>query len=264
MLSIQIKRLGGILFVPKQRSKNREKALKLYLEKNGEITLTAMAKELSCSVSQLSKWRREDDWKKELELLNSIDNKYTSLDMNQNARKHGKYSKYAPNELLQIMDLIDDEEPSELVWMMIKMQYATLLHGMRIMFVASKEELTKEVRGESYGISGNAQTGFEKHVTSRDFEVQFSWDKQAKFIQTNHTAMTGLLKMISEFVAMTDKNDPRHLKAKQMKLSLKTMKTNIKYIEAKTNSINGDENDLVEYDGFLEALDGQEVNWNED
>lgn len=264
MLSIQIKRLGGILFVPKQRSKNREKALKLYLEKNGEITLTAMAKELSCSVSQLSKWRREDDWNKELELLNSIDNKYTGLGMNQNARKHGKYSKYAPNEILQIMDMIDDEEPSELVWMMIKMQYSTLLHGMRIMFVADREDITQVTSKETYSAKGSAVTGYESVLTGREFETQFSWDKQAKFIQTNHTAMTGLLKMISEFVAMTDKNDPRHLKAKQMKLSLKTMKTNIKYIEAKTNSINGDENDLVEYDGFLEALDGQEVNWNED
>ncbi|EAV9864754.1 hypothetical protein FFD13_11980 [Listeria monocytogenes] len=256
--------MGGIFFVSKKRSSNRDKALKIYLDCKGQITLAAIAKKLSCSPSQVSKWRKIDEWEKALQLSSSKGAQLTSLLGNQNARKHGKYSKYAPNEILQIMDMIDDEEPSELVWMMIKMQYSTLLHGMRIMFVADREDLTQVTSKETYSVKGTATTGYESVLTGREFETQFSWDKQAKFIQTNHTAMTGLLKMISEFVAMTDKNDPRHLKAKQMKLSLKTMKTNIKYIEAKTNGINGNENDLVEYDGFLEALDGQEVNWDED
>ncbi|CBH27764.1 phage-related terminase small subunit, putative [Listeria seeligeri serovar 1/2b str. SLCC3954] len=248
----------------KKRSTNRDKALKLYLDCKGQITLAAIAKKLSCSPSQVSRWRKIDEWEKALRLSSSKGAELSSLLGNQNARKHGKYSKYAPNELLQIMDLIDDEEPADLVWMMIKMQFSTLWHGMQIMFVANKDDLTKETKRQTYETRGTAQTGYESYLTGQEFEVQFSWDKQAKFIQANYTAMSGLLRMINDFVAMTDKNDPRNLKARQMKLSLKHMKANIKHLEAKTNSINGNEGDLVEYDGFLEAIDAKEVNWDEE
>lgn len=62
---------------------------------------------------------------------------------------------------------------------------------------------------------------------------------------------------------MADYDDERRLKLEQLQLNMEKTKTEIELTKIAIRKENGDEEDEFEDDGFLEALKGTEVDWDE-
>ncbi|MED4082031.1 phage terminase small subunit [Halalkalibacterium halodurans] len=142
---------------------------------------------------------------------------------NQNAKKHGLFSKYIPRETLEIMGMLDQKDPADLIWDQIQIQYAAIIRSQQIMFVRDQEDMTKtkvEVR--------------KGKVQGEKWEVQHAWDKQATFLQAQSRAMGELRNLIKQFNEMALEDDERRLKLEQMQASIDKIKAETKKI--------GDEN----------------------
>ncbi|EKM3236309.1 TerS, partial [Listeria monocytogenes] len=48
---------------------------------------------------------------------------------NQNARTHGLYSKYLPDDTIEIISMMDQQEPTDLIWGQIQIQYAAIIRA---------------------------------------------------------------------------------------------------------------------------------------
>src|SRR5690606_9566171 len=64
------------------------------------------------------------------------------------ALKHGLFSRYIPKETLEIMGMLDEKDPADLLWDQIMIQYAAIIRAQSIMFVTDKNEMIKELKKE--------------------------------------------------------------------------------------------------------------------
>lgn len=64
------------------------------------------------------------------------------------AEKHGFFSKFLPEETLEIMEAMNERSPADLIWDQIQIQYAAIIRAQRIMHVESKDEIIKELKRE--------------------------------------------------------------------------------------------------------------------
>lgn len=124
---------------------------------------------------------------------------------NQNAKTHGLFAKYIPRETLEIMGMLDQKDPADLIWDQIQIQYAAIIRSQQIMFVRDQEDVT-EARVE-------VRKG---KVQGEKWEVQHAWDKQATFLQAQSRAMSELRNMLRQFVEMADYSDIRKLEVEKM------------------------------------------------
>lgn len=69
--------------------------------------------------------------------------------------------------------------------------------------------------------------------------------------------------VLRQFVEMADYDDERRIKLEQMQLNMEKTKADIVLSEIAIRKENGDYEDEFEDDGFLEALKGTEVDWDE-
>ena len=67
---------------------------------------------------------------------------------NKNAEKHGLFSKYLPQETLDLMAGIKKISTIDMLWDQILIQYAAIIRAQHIMFVIDKEDMTKELKKE--------------------------------------------------------------------------------------------------------------------
>lgn len=125
---------------------------------------------------------------------------------NSNARKHGLFAKYLPEETLEIMNKIDEVNPLDILWTNIQMQFASIIRAQQIMFVEDKydhSEFTTKERSDDFGDETNV-------------EVHASWDKQATFMNSLSRSMAELRNMLKQYVEMANYDDDRLLEVKRM------------------------------------------------
>lgn len=137
-------------------------------------------------------------------------------DENQNARKHGFFSKWLPEEVNQIIGEMP-EDPLNILWANIQMQMAAIVRAQNIMYVHDKNDMTKEVsmRGDD--------------VVS--YDVQQAWDKQANFMSAQSRAMKTLESMIKQYDELLHKN---------WELATEEQKARINQLKAQTGKITGE------------------------
>ncbi|EKJ3596270.1 helix-turn-helix domain-containing protein, partial [Listeria monocytogenes] len=146
---------------------------------------------------------------------------------NQNALKHGLYSKYMPDETLEIMNSMKEMSAPDLIWNQIQIQYAAIIRAQKIMWVENAEDETRVQTQAGFGDSG-----------SDKYEYQFAWDKQANFLNAQSRAMTTLSGLIKQFVTIADEQDERKAKLDQIVASTEN-------IQARTALIKGVEKDTT-------------------
>lgn len=110
---------------------------------------------------------------------------------NQNARKHGLYSKWLPAETKEIFDEIPDD-PIELLWINVKLQFTAILRAQNIMLVESKADNTREL-----SMQGDDMISF---------DIQYAWDKQANFMNAQSRAMKTLEGLVKAYDELVHKN----------------------------------------------------------
>ncbi|HCQ0965663.1 TPA: helix-turn-helix domain-containing protein [Listeria monocytogenes] len=157
---------------------------------------------------------------------------------NQNALKHGLYSKYIPDETLEIMNSMKEMSAPDLIWNQIQIQYAAIIRAQKIMWVENAEDETRVQTQAGFGDSG-----------SDKYEYQFAWDKQANFLNAQSRAMTTLSGLIKQFVTIADEQDERKAKLDQIVASTEN-------IQARTALIKGVEKDTTLLNKLLDVAKG--------
>ncbi|WBF54891.1 hypothetical protein HXV90_02990 [Lysinibacillus sp. JK80] len=237
------------------RDPNRDKAFEIYREHNGDIPLKDIAKQLGKGEGTVRGWKNKDEWDKAMNgTLQSnernVPNKVGAPKGNDNAKgnrgnpnptpkfpkrnsiaeKHGFFTKFLPEETLEIMEAMNERSPADLIWDQIQIQYAAIIRAQRIMHVESKDEMIKELKKakyEYYPRSKEDGGGVEKAVTEEEYEFQFAWERQAQLLTAQSRAIGELRSSIRQFVEMADQDDERRLKLKQMQLAIDKTKVEI-------------------------------------
>ncbi|EAD6305441.1 TerS [Listeria monocytogenes] len=157
---------------------------------------------------------------------------------NQNALKHGLYSKYMPDETLEIMNSMEEMSAPDLIWNQIQIQYAAIIRAQKIMWVENAEDETKV----------QTQVGFGESDSDK-YEYQFAWDKQANFLNAQSRAMSTLSGLIKQFIAIADEQDERKAKLNQIIASTDN-------IQARTALIKGAEKDTSLLNALIDVANG--------
>lgn len=125
------------------------------------------------------------------------------------ALKHGIFSKYLPQETLDIIGMMGDKTPADLLFDQIQIQYATIIRSQQIMWVENKDDMAKERSQAGWGDSG-----------ADKYDIQFAWDRQATFIASMTRAMGTLGNLIKQFNNIAHEEDERRLQLEQMQLNV--------------------------------------------
>ncbi len=164
---------------------------------------------------------------------NAVGNKGGAPPKNKNAEKHGFFSKYLPDETLDIIKEIKEQDPIDILWENIQIQYAAIIRAQRIMYVKDKEDLTRNLKREKYT----------ENTEEREWEFQYAWDKQANFLKAQSRAMSELRSMIKRYDEMIHSD----LATEEQKLRIEKLKVDI----SKAQNTSETENEIA---GMLRGL----------
>lgn len=145
---------------------------------------------------------------------------------NQNAVKHGLFSKYIPQETLELMGMLEEKSPADLIWDQIMIQYAAIIRAQSIMFVESKDEMIKELKKHKMYEDGE----------EIEYEFQFAWERQAQFLNAQSRAMSELRSLIKQFNDLANEDDERRLKLQKMQLDIDKTKAEVERLQKSDES----------------------------
>ena len=156
-------------------------------------------------------------------------------DENQNARKHGFFAKWLPEEVNQIIGEMP-EDPLDILWANIQMQMAAIVRAQNIMYVIDENDKTIEKVEQKDG-----------NVIGERWEVQQAWDKQANFMSAQSRAMKTLESMIKQYDELLHKN---------WELATEEQKARINQLKAQTGKITGEGQEIEDMSGIEEEIYG--------
>jgi uncharacterized protein YjcR len=232
--------------VARARSPNRDKAFEMWKESGGTILLKDIAAELGVKDSQIRKWKNQDNWGEQLnsnvtKSKSNVTNKggapkgnrnakgHGAPKRNDNAVKHGFFSKFLPEETLEIMESMQERTAADLIYDQIQIQYAAIIRAQRIMFVEDKSELIKELKKSKYDVypDPDEKGKWEQVATEEEYEFQFAWDRHATFLNAQSRAMSTLQSLIKQFDTLAHDEDERRLKLEHMRLNIDKTKAEV-------------------------------------
>lgn len=245
--------------MPKQRSPDSYKAEEMY--KQG-MKLVEIASQLNVSEGTVRSWKNRYNFDGKSTATLQKNNRNVAKRKpgapkgnknavghgapkgNQNATKHGLFSRYLPEDTREIFFSLDSEDPLDLLWDQIKLAYTAIMRAQQIMHVKDRKDKTVEKIEEKDG-----------NVIGERWEVQQAWDKQASFLQAQAKAQKELTTMIKQYEELLHKN---------WDLATKEQKARIKQLKAKTEQIQGSDQNPIEdkvkklFDAIGGALDESE------
>lgn len=219
------------------RSPNRDKAFEMWKESNTEMLLKDIASELSVSDSQIRKWKNQDNWESQLKgnvtnrtksnvtnkggapkgSKNALGNKGGSAPKrNKNAEKHGLFSKYLPEETMELVEHFEQEDQLSKIKRNIAIQEAAIIRAQKIMHVESKEELIKHLKKSVSNNFGDTE----------EWEFQYAWDRQATLLNSQSRAMGQLSSMIRQYEEMCRlgwADDEQKIRVEKLKSEVKLL-----------------------------------------
>lgn len=141
-----------------------------------------------------------------------------------NAVKHGLYQKYLPKEVLETIEASEGMSSLDILWSNIEIQYANIIRSQKIMLVKSKEELVQELK---------SMTEFPNGMTKEEYELQFAWDRQERFMASMARAMNNLTNMLNKYEDLCDKD----LATEEQLLRMEKMRTEIDILKGVSDEI---------------------------
>lgn len=206
------------------RSPNRDKAFEIYKQHNGNIANREIAKILNISEKTISGWKVKDKWNEEIngvlqkEIRSTPKKKRTKGGQlrNKNAEKFGFFSKYIPEETLELMENIVEKSQIDILWEQITIQYAAIIRAQKIMYVRDKDDMARELK----------KIKSSEHGEETEYELQFAWDRNATFLNAQSRAMGELRSLIKQYDAMVNAN--LDLVTEEQKLRIDKLKGEVK------------------------------------
>jgi len=224
------------------RKEIRAKAFELYKQR---FSIKEIAEELNEKTQNIYSWKRRYEWDKKLKggappgNKNAVGNKGGAPLGNLNNLKHGNYcsvdkfldkgflKKYIPAATRNIIKGLSEEGVStlDMLWDNIMLCYTGIIRSQKIMDVKSNSDITKELKKQSWG-----------KANSEEYEIQFAWDKQERFIKAQASAMKTLNSLIKEYEDMLHKN---------WDLATEEQKLRIEMLRSKANQSEGQDDKLT-------------------
>ena len=186
----------------------------------------------SISINTLKSWIKRYKWAEEKRNKGAPKNKggaplknknavgHGAPKGNKNAEKFGFFSKYIPEEAVELMENIVEKSQLDILWEQITIQYAAIIRAQKIMYVENKEEMIKELKKEEYTADGDSKL---------EYEFQFAWDRQATFLNAQSRAMGELRSLIKQYDTMVNANldlvtEEQKMRIEKLKLDISNMK----------------------------------------
>lgn len=224
----------------RHRSPLRDEAFEIYKSKSGNIKPSEIADMLEVTPEKISSWKSADEWDRKLGFkrnkkggqkgnANAVGNKGGGAPSgNINGFKHGAYisedrftskefiAKYLPKATGKIIDDIVHSGLSSLdmLWSSIMMKYAAIIRSQKIMHVKNHKDITKELKKEVFGKN-----------SSQEYEIQFAWDKQERFLKAQAISMRELTNMIKSYEELLHKD--WDLATEEQKARIEVLKSKI-------------------------------------
>lgn len=235
----------------------KEEAFKLFKDSGGKITSKEIAEKLDISVNTINSWRAKEKWRNKIKGQFEPGNKkavgHGAPKGNLNRLKHGEYcdpskfldkgflAKYIPTATKNIIKGVLENGVTHLdmLWDNIVLLYSSIIRSQKIMYVKNKDDITKVKTKEAYG----------ENSSTEEWEYQFAWDKQEKFIKSQSSAMKTLNSMVKDYEELLYKN--WDLATEEQKLRIEKLKLDISKITGEENT---DKNKNTKLDSILEQL----------
>ncbi|MEC1682475.1 phage terminase small subunit [Bacillus mojavensis] len=225
-----------------------EKHIQAYKDYVKGLKYKDLAEKYGVSVNTIKSWKQRHGWERKKGApseksvhtkkggqpgnKNAIGNKGGAAPAgNQNAVTHGFFSKFLPEETLEIMEEIQERSPADMIWDQIQIQYAAIIRAQKIMFVSDKEEMIKELKKKRSLISEVSE------IEEEEYEFQFAWDRHATFLNAQSRAMGELRGLIKQFDQLAHEADERRLKLEQMRLNIEKTKAETKNEKSGKNRV---------------------------
>ncbi|MED1761615.1 phage terminase small subunit [Bacillus subtilis] len=225
-----------------------EKHIQAYKDYVKGMKYKDLAEKYGVSVNTIKSWKQRHGWERKKGApseksvhtkkggqpgnKNAIGNKGGAAPAgNQNAVTHGFFSKFLPEETLEIMEEIQERSPADMIWDQIQIQYAAIIRAQKIMFVSDKEEMIKELKKKRSLISEVSE------IEEEEYEFQFAWDRHATFLNAQSRAMGELRSLIKQFDQLAHEEDERRLKLEQMRLNIEKTKAETKNEKSGKNRV---------------------------
>lgn len=147
---------------------------------------------------------------------------------NNNAVSHGFFRKFMPDDDVtrEIYDSAGTMKPIDLLWENIQIKFTAIVRAQRIMWVQGKDEMIKELKKQKFEIHSTGRgKNKELHqmVVEEEYEFQFSWDRQATFLNAQARAMGTLTSMIRQYEEMCrlgSADEEQQLRIQKLKLEV--------------------------------------------
>lgn len=214
----------------RERNAKRITAFQMWKESEGKMSLTEIANTLGIAKPQLSRWKKEDKWE-DMKVKKKTGR--GAPKGNQNHITHGLYSRHIPAETLELMSYLESKDPVEVLRENINLQYAAIIRAQSIMFVASKDDITKELKS-SKGFYDDDKKAVVN--TEEQFNIQYAWDKQGSFLNAQSKAIGTLEKLITRYEQLCGPQfEQEKLKVKKLKQEIVLTKEQIKETKGSNN-----------------------------
>ncbi|NBJ71036.1 MULTISPECIES: phage terminase small subunit [Clostridia] len=219
---------------------------KAEIDYNKGMKYKDIAEKYGVSINTVKSWKRRHGWErnkgapKEKSVhtkkggqpgnKNALGNKGGAPKKNSNAVTHGLFAKYLPQETLNIVNDIDDISPLDILWMNIKMQFASIMRAQQIMYVEGKTEMIKELK------KLKQSSGDKMKSEEVEYEFQFAWDRQATFMNSLSRSMGELRSMLKQFYELANYDDDRLLEVERMRAVIDKTKAEVEKITDNNDS----------------------------
>lgn len=182
-----------------------EKGLELYKKR---ASLELIAKKCRVQLRTVRRWIKRYDWNSQIDYApptwpvkggapKGNTNSKGGKKGNKKALKHGLYAKCLPPETLSIVEGLDGVSPLDILWVNIKIKFATILHAQKIMHVKSATDHLKLTESAT-AVKVNADGTKEVKKESRERIVDAS-AKEVSFLIAQSRAMGTLNNMIRTY-----------------------------------------------------------------
>lgn len=204
--------------MPRAKNAKADEALALYRQ---GLKLVEIARQLEVPEGTVRRWKCTHDWdgkKSERSEKKTSARKRGGQPGNRNraapkgnrrAEKFGFYSKYLPEETLEIFGEIAEADPLDLLWDQIRFSYTAIIRAQKIAYVKDQQDKTIEKVEEKDG-----------NVIGEHWEVQEAWDKQANFMKAQSRAMDTLRGLIKQYTEMLQERGETATEEQKLRLEL--------------------------------------------
>jgi uncharacterized protein YjcR len=145
---------------------------------------------------------------------------------NTNAMTHGLFSKWLNDDAKEIMQIVSEQSPADILWQNIEIQYTAIIRAQQIMWVDNADDHLKEESSSSYSDMSSSES----------YKVSFAYERYDSFLKSQSRAMSELRSLIKQFISIADEVDERRIKLDIMNQQMEKIKAETEKVKAETNT----------------------------